>query len=233
MRAAVAETEAQERVDNAATQKQLEKMNPAWTSYINNFQDKFRIGALSYMDYGLYTQPASDLSSSRISNPPGPYNNRYNSFDITRVYLNTYYTPTDNWLFRFTPEIYRANGTADGRQDRCQQRLCIKSRRRSQCAPEVRLRSVQRPARRCSLAQGWQYHFWRATQPLYSLGRRSLPVPFRQPGAVELHQLSSSQTGLQFDGPINRSAVKRPIGLRRRRLRQGNFHNQNQTESRR
>ena len=39
----------------------------------------------------------------------------YNSFDISRVYLNTYFTPTDDLTFRFTPELYRANGsgTAD------------------------------------------------------------------------------------------------------------------------
>ena len=53
VRAAVAETEAQERIDNAATQKELEKITPAWTSYVSNFQNKFRIGALSYMDYSL------------------------------------------------------------------------------------------------------------------------------------------------------------------------------------
>ena len=43
-------------------------------------------------------------------NPPGPCNNGFNSFDVNRVYLNTYFTPTDDVVFRFTPELYRANG---------------------------------------------------------------------------------------------------------------------------
>ena len=34
-----------------------------------------------------------------------------NAFDINRVYLNTYFTPTDDLTFRFTPELYRADGT--------------------------------------------------------------------------------------------------------------------------
>src|SRR5580704_17828475 len=55
VRAAVAETEAQQRADNAATQAQIAQMKPAWTSYLNNFQDKFRIGALAYLDYSAYT----------------------------------------------------------------------------------------------------------------------------------------------------------------------------------
>ena len=53
VRAAVAQTEAQEQFDNAATQKQLEQIKPAWTSYTSNFQNKFRIGALAYMDYSF------------------------------------------------------------------------------------------------------------------------------------------------------------------------------------
>jgi hypothetical protein len=112
VRAAVAQTEAQEQFDNAATQKQLDQIKPAWTSYTANFQNKFRIGALAYMDYSFYTHTGFGPQFLENMNPPGPYNNSYNSFDINRVYLNTYFTPTDDLTFRFTPEIYRANGTA-------------------------------------------------------------------------------------------------------------------------
>jgi hypothetical protein len=112
VRAAVAQTEAQNRFDNAETQKQLDQIKPAWTSYRSNFQNKFRIGALAYLDYGFYTHTGFGPQFLENMNPPGPYNNSYNSFDINRVYLNTYFTPTDDLTFRFTPEIYRANGTA-------------------------------------------------------------------------------------------------------------------------
>jgi hypothetical protein len=112
VRAAVAETAAQQRFDNAELQKQVDQIKPAWTSYVSNFQNKFRLGALAYLDYGLYTHTGFGPQFLENMNPPGPYNNLYNSFDINRVYLNTYFTPTDELTFRFTPEIYRANGTA-------------------------------------------------------------------------------------------------------------------------
>src|SRR6267143_2290535 len=110
VRAAIAETRAQEQVDNAAAQKQLDQIKPAWTSYVTNFQNKFRIGALAYLDYGLYTHTGFGPQFLENMNPPGPYNNMYNAFDINRVYLNTYFTPTEDLLFRFAPEIYRAHG---------------------------------------------------------------------------------------------------------------------------
>jgi hypothetical protein len=112
VRAAVAQTEAQQRYDNAELQKQVDQIKPAWTSYTTNFQNKFRIGALAYFDYSFYTHTGFGPQFLENMNPPGPYNNSYNSFDINRVYLNTYFTPTDDLTFRFTPEIYRANGTA-------------------------------------------------------------------------------------------------------------------------
>lgn len=112
LRAAVAETQAQQRADNAALEKQVAEIKPAWKSYMDNFQNKFRIGALAYFDYSAYTHTGFGPQQTENINPPGPGNNGYNSFDITRVYTNIFYTPTDNLLFRFTPEIYRANGNA-------------------------------------------------------------------------------------------------------------------------
>src|SRR6266436_4682450 len=110
MRAAVAETAAQERYDNSQVNKQITDMQPAWKNYISSFQNKFRIGTLVYLDYAMYTHPGFGPQFSENFNPPGPGNEYFNSFDVSRVYLNTYFTPTDDVLFRFTPEIYRANG---------------------------------------------------------------------------------------------------------------------------
>jgi hypothetical protein len=112
VRAAVAEARAQERADNAETKKQLAEMKPAWTSYLTNWQDKFKIGALAYMDYSLYTHTAYGPQFVTQVNPPGPNNNLFNSFDVTRTYLNFIFTPTKDWTFRFTPNLYRANGGA-------------------------------------------------------------------------------------------------------------------------
>ena len=110
MRAAVAETQAAQQAQTADLQKQVAEIKPAWKSYVDNFQNKFRIGAVFYGDYGLYTHTGFGPQFLENLNPPGPGNNFFNAFDISRVYLNTYFFPTDDWTFRFTPEIYRANG---------------------------------------------------------------------------------------------------------------------------
>jgi len=110
VRAEVAESQAQQQVQTAQLQKQVADMRPAWQSYLTNFQNKFRLGALAYLDYSLYTKAGFGPQFLENMNPPGPGNDGYNSFDINRVYLNTYFTPTDDFTFRFTPEIYRANG---------------------------------------------------------------------------------------------------------------------------
>ena len=99
---------------NTDLQKQVAEIKPAWRSYIDNFQDKFRIGALFYADWRVYTHTGFQPQELENVNNPGPQNNVFNSFDITRTYLNFYFFPTDGLTFRFTPDIYRAigNGTA-------------------------------------------------------------------------------------------------------------------------
>ena len=112
LRAQLAETRAQEQADQAAIAKQVDNMQPAWKSYTENFQNKFRVGALVYLDYGLYTHTGFGPQQTENINPPGNGNSIYNAFDISRVYLNFYFTPTPDWTFRFTPEIYKAVGTS-------------------------------------------------------------------------------------------------------------------------
>ena len=108
---AVAESRAQQQEDDAALAKKIASVAPPVSAYLTNFQNKFRIGMLAFLDYGLYTHTGFGPQFSENLNPPGPGNNFYNSFDIGRVYLNTYFMPTDDLTFRFTPEMYRANGT--------------------------------------------------------------------------------------------------------------------------
>jgi hypothetical protein len=232
VRAAVAESEAQERVDNAATQKQLEQIKPAWTSYMTNFQNKFRIGALSYMDYSFYTHTGFGPQFLENVNPPGPYNNSFNAFDITRVYLNTYFTPTDKWTFRFTPELYRANGTATA--DKTGANTGFGSNLDGNLNVRVKYAYIQykgllddvpflKGGNTTFGAQGNPFIPWE--EDLYQFRYVNL-VPWNYLG------LSSSQIGLGFDGPIKLNGSESTIadygiGV----YDNGNFHSQEQTDT--
>ena len=44
---------------------------------------------------------------------PGPGNNNYNSFDITRTYLNFFFFPTKDWTLRITPNMYKTIGSSN------------------------------------------------------------------------------------------------------------------------
>jgi hypothetical protein len=108
----VAQSQASETVQRHALEQQVAEMRPAWTRYLTNFQDKFRLGALAYLDWGMWTHAGYGPYFLENLNTPGVGNNAYNSFDLNRVYLNAYFTPRPDLTFRVTPELYRAFGTA-------------------------------------------------------------------------------------------------------------------------
>ncbi len=201
-REVVAQSEAQQQAQQPMLAKQVAEMKPAWTSYLTNFQNKFRIGALAYLDYGLYTHTGFGPQFLENLNPPGPQNNFYNSFDINRIYLNTYFTPTNDLLFRFTPEIYRANGTASN--DKLGTKTGVGSNLDGDLNVRLKYGYVQytglmdsiSPLKGGSVAFGAQPNpFLPWEEDLYQY-RFVYLAPWNYVG------LSSSQIGLQFSGPI-------------------------------
>ncbi len=115
-RARVAELAARNQQLEAANfdlTKQVSDIRPAWRDYIENFQDKFRIGTLVYGDYRFYTHTGFQPQELTQITNPGPWNNNYNSFDITRTYLNFYFFPTKDWTIRLTPNIYKTIGSSN------------------------------------------------------------------------------------------------------------------------
>lgn len=98
--------------ENVALKERVNKIEPAWKDYLDNFRNKFRVGALVYADYSMYTHTGFGPQYLENVNPPGPGNNLYNSFDITRAYLNFYFNPTPDWQLRITPDIYKTFGSA-------------------------------------------------------------------------------------------------------------------------
>src|SRR5689334_8288325 len=110
VQAAVTQAQEEQRLKDEELAKKVDAMQPAWQSYLANWQDKFRIGALFYGDYRFYSLTGFQPQEMTELTNPGPGNNNYNSFDITRTYLNFYFFPTKDWTLRLTPNMYRTVG---------------------------------------------------------------------------------------------------------------------------
>jgi hypothetical protein len=109
---AVAQSQVQQAAQQHALEQQVAAMKPDWETYLKNFQNKFRLGALVYADWGMWSHTGYGPYFLENLNTPGVGNNGYNSFDVNRAYLNAYFTPRPDLTLRLTPEIYRAWGTA-------------------------------------------------------------------------------------------------------------------------
>src|ERR1700730_5522205 len=79
---------------NAELSKQVAEIKPAWADYTDNFKNKVRFGTLIYGDYRLYSHTTFQPQELTQINNPGIGNNWYNSFDISRAYINLFFTPT-------------------------------------------------------------------------------------------------------------------------------------------
>src|ERR1700691_5108899 len=98
---------------NRELTREMAEVRPAWRDYVENFQDKFRVGALLYGDYRFYTHTGFQPQELTQLTNPGPYNDNYNSFDITRTYLNFYFFPTKDLTVRLTPNMYKTIGSSN------------------------------------------------------------------------------------------------------------------------
>jgi len=67
-----------------------------------------------YADYAYYAKSGFGPQFTSQINPPGPGNNGYNTFEITRAYINLFYSPSDAVTFRLSPDLYRQIGAAPG-----------------------------------------------------------------------------------------------------------------------
>lgn len=247
VRAAVAEAQARQQADTADLQRQVTEIKPAWQNYLTNFQNKFRLGALAYLDYSLYTHAGFGPQFLENINPPGVGNNGFNSFDISRVYLNTYFTPTDDLTFRFTPEIYRANGanqtgttcaTATGGACSFNDKFGTTSAVGSNLDGELNVRLKYAYVQASSLFKDVSL----LEGDTLTLGAQANPfVPweedFDQYRFVYLSPwnylgLSSSQIGLQMGGPINLGgAAKTYLDYAAGVYDNGNFRTQEQSNT--
>ncbi len=98
--------------ENAELKTRVGKIEPTWNDYLANFRNRFRVGALVYASYKMYTHTGFGPAQFDNNTWPGPGNNIYNTFDVDRAYLNFYFNPTPDWTLRVTPDIYKSYGNA-------------------------------------------------------------------------------------------------------------------------
>ncbi len=68
---------------------------------------RLQIGATFFGDWAYYNKTGFGPQFLTQLNQDGPGNNGFNSFDITRTYINFLFTPLEEVTLRITPNIYR------------------------------------------------------------------------------------------------------------------------------
>ncbi|HKN14522.1 MAG TPA: hypothetical protein VJX68_15130 [Candidatus Binatus sp.] len=106
MQAEEAQRAAQQQQWNAEMAKQVSEIQPFATEFGDRWYKKISVGTLIYADYRYYTHTGFGPQFLTQEVWPGPGNNSFNSFDITRTYLDFKFTPTDDVSARVTPNMY-------------------------------------------------------------------------------------------------------------------------------
>ncbi len=106
MQADEAARQAQQQQWNAEMAKQVSEIQPFAREFGDRWFKKISIGTLVYMDYRYYSHTGFGPQFLTQQVWPGPGNNGFNSFDITRTYLDFKFTPTDDVSMRVTPNMY-------------------------------------------------------------------------------------------------------------------------------
>jgi len=86
--------------------KHVSEIQPFATEFGDRWYKKISVGTLIYADYRYYTHTGFGPQFLTQEVWPGPGNNSFNSFDITRTYLDFKFTPTDDVSARVTPNMY-------------------------------------------------------------------------------------------------------------------------------
>src|SRR5579875_309576 len=232
VRAAVAQSQMQQRANYQVLNQKVSAMEPAWHGYINNFQHEFRLGALAYLDYAYYPHTGYGPYFLENLNIPGVGNNGYNSFDVNRVYLNAYFTPTDDIIFRLTPELYRAVGTAG--PDKLGTKTAAASNFDGQLNVRVKYAFLQWAGRFADSPQlkGGALTFGAQPNPFVTWEEDFTEFRYVYLSPWNYLGLSSGQIGLQLSGPIKGQAgeatyAEYSVGV----FDNGNFNNGEQANT--
>jgi len=106
MQAEEAARQAQQAQWNAQMAEQVSQIQPFAQEFGDRWYKKISVGTLVYADYRYYTHTGFGPQFLTQQVWPGPGNNSFNSFDITRTYLDFKFTPVDDVSMRVTPNMY-------------------------------------------------------------------------------------------------------------------------------
>ncbi len=111
MEAEQAQRQAQQQQWNAEMAKQVSTIQPFAQEFGDRWYKKISLGTLIYADYGYFTHTGFGPQFLTQQVWDGPGNNSFNSFDITRTYLDFKFTPNEDVSARLTPNMYLALNT--------------------------------------------------------------------------------------------------------------------------
>jgi hypothetical protein len=107
MQAEQAQRLAQQQQWNAEMAKQVATIQPFAAEFGDRWYKKISIGTLIYGSYGYWTHTGfGPQFTDGTMNWPGPGNNSFNTFSISRAYLDFKFTPVDDFSVRVTPDLY-------------------------------------------------------------------------------------------------------------------------------
>jgi hypothetical protein len=107
MEAEEAQRQAQQQNWNAEMAKQVGEIQPYAQEFGDRWYKKISVGTLVYGNYGFWSHTGfGPQFQDGNMNWPGPGNNSFSSFSITRAYLDFKFTPNDDFSMRVTPDLY-------------------------------------------------------------------------------------------------------------------------------
>jgi hypothetical protein len=106
MQSEEAQQQAQQQQWNAEMAKQVSEIHPYAMEFGDRWYKKISVGTLIYADYRYYSHTGFGPQFLTQQVWPGPGNNSFDSFDITRAYLDFKFTPIDDLSARVTPNMY-------------------------------------------------------------------------------------------------------------------------------
>jgi len=111
MQAEEAQRQAQQQQWNAEMAQQVSQIQPFAQEFGDRWYKKISFATLIYADYGYFTHAGFGPQFLTQQNWPGPGNNSFSAFNITRAYLDFKFTPVDDVSARVTPNIYASVNT--------------------------------------------------------------------------------------------------------------------------